>query len=115
MDSTERFAALVQGPEPAIPLDEVIALIAARVAPPVDVPECLETLDRLAARCADASLAGVVAHMASEGFRGNRDDYYDLDNSLLPVVLARRTGIPITLSIVAIEIGRRVDVPLVGV
>ena len=115
MNVTERFEALVQGPEPAIPLDEVVALVAAHVAPPVDVPACLGSLDDLASRCADASLAGVVTHMAAEGFRGNRDDYYDPDNSLLPVVLARRTGIPITLSIVAMEIGRRVGVPIVGI
>lgn len=115
MDSTERFAAIVQGPEPAIPLDEATALVAARVAPPVDVNACLGALDDVAAGCDDRSLVGVVAHLVGEGFTGNVDDYYDPSNSLLPDVLARRTGIPITLSIVAIEVGRRAGVPLVGI
>jgi regulator of sirC expression with transglutaminase-like and TPR domain len=42
-----------------------------------------------------------------EGFRGNLEDYYDPRNSFLNDVLDRRTGIPITLSTVYIEVGRR--------
>jgi regulator of sirC expression with transglutaminase-like and TPR domain len=49
------------------------------------------------------------------GFHGNGDDYYDPRNSFLNDVLARRTGIPISLATVSIEVGRRVDVPLQGV
>ncbi len=48
-------------------------------------------------------------------FHGNRDDYYDPRNSFLNDVLDRRTGIPITLSLVYIEIGRRAGVELVGI
>lgn len=50
-----------------------------------------------------------------EGFHGNRDEYYDPRNSYLNEVLQRRTGIPITLSIVFIEVARRIGAPLVGV
>jgi regulator of sirC expression with transglutaminase-like and TPR domain len=50
-----------------------------------------------------------------EGLAGNRSDYYDPANSLLDLVLARRLGIPITLSVVAIEVGRRSGAPLVGI
>jgi len=49
------------------------------------------------------------------GFRGNADNYYDPRNSYLNEVLDRRTGIPITLSVLYIEIGKRVDLPLEGV
>ena len=49
------------------------------------------------------------------GFRGNREDYYDPRNSLLNCVLSRRQGIPITLSLVYVEVGRRLGIPLVGV
>lgn len=49
------------------------------------------------------------------GFRGNVEDYYDPDNSFLTRVIARRTGIPITLALVWLEVGRRSGVPLVGV
>lgn len=50
-----------------------------------------------------------------KGLRGNQECYYDPRNSFLDQVLERRLGIPITLAVVLIEVGRRVDVPLVGV
>ena len=49
------------------------------------------------------------------GFSGNTDDYYDPRNSFLNEVLDRRVGIPITLSILYIEIGTRVGLALEGV
>lgn len=50
-----------------------------------------------------------------QGFRGNREDYYDPANSYLNEVLDQRTGIPITLSIVYTEIGQRLGLPVFGV
>ncbi len=50
-----------------------------------------------------------------EGFSGNRDNYYEIENSYLDKVLARRTGIPITLSILYMEIARQVGLPLQGI
>jgi len=50
-----------------------------------------------------------------EGFRGNRDDYYDPRNSFLNDVLDRKLGIPITLAVIYMEVARRVGFPLVGV
>jgi len=50
-----------------------------------------------------------------EGFRGNERDYYDPRNSYLNEVLDRKLGIPITLSILFMEVGRRIALPLVGV
>ena len=49
------------------------------------------------------------------GFKGNEEEFYDPRNSCLDEVLARRTGIPITLSLVYMELARRVGVPMVGV
>ncbi len=49
------------------------------------------------------------------GFHGNRDDYYDPRNSFLNDVLERRTGIPITLAVVLIEVGARLGVAIEGV
>ena len=69
-----------------------------------------------AARCPDASPDGVLAHLfGSEGFRGNDADYYDPDNPMLDRVLDRRRGIPITLSVVLIEVGRRLGVAFTGI
>jgi len=50
-----------------------------------------------------------------EGFRGNERDYYDPRNSYLNEVLDRKVGIPISLSIVYMEVGRRIALPVVGV
>ena len=49
------------------------------------------------------------------GFSGNEEDYYDPRNSYLNQVLARRKGIPITLAVVYMELGRRLKIPLVGI
>src|SRR4051812_18349697 len=115
MDATARFEALVQGPDPAIPLDELTLLVAAHAEPGLDVARWIGELDDIAARCVDASFAGVLRHVQREGFAGNHGEYYDPRNSYLHAVLERRLGIPITLSIVVIEIARRLGVPIVGV
>ena len=49
------------------------------------------------------------------GYRGNVGNYYDIRNSLLHQVLDRKLGIPITLAVLYMEVGRRVGVPLTGV
>jgi regulator of sirC expression with transglutaminase-like and TPR domain len=51
----------------------------------------------------------------AEGFAGNTADYHDPRNSLLPHVLTRRLGIPISLAVVCMEVGRRAGVPIEGV
>jgi regulator of sirC expression with transglutaminase-like and TPR domain len=48
------------------------------------------------------------------GFRGNQDDYYDPRNSFLNEVIDRRAGVPITLALLYIELGRRVGLELAG-
>jgi len=49
------------------------------------------------------------------GYRGNRDDYFDARNSFLNDVIERRTGIPISLSVLYMEVARRIGLPLLGV
>ena len=49
------------------------------------------------------------------GFHGNTTDYYRADNSCLNRVLETRTGIPLTLSLVYLEVGRRLAKPVVGI
>ena len=115
VDPTARFEALVQGPEPAIPLDELTLLVGAHAEPGLDISRWLGALDDIAGRCSDHSFAGLLRHVSIEGFAGNRNDYYDPRNSYLHHVIDRRAGIPITLSVVTIELGRRLGVPVVGV
>ena len=49
------------------------------------------------------------------GYKGNSDDYNNPRNSYLNRVLERKQGIPITLALVYVEVGRRLSIPLVGV
>lgn len=107
-----RFVALVAGAEP--PLDEAALALAAGADPDLDPTPWLAELDRLA-EGVDSVPALVRRLFVEEGFTGNRTDYSDPRNSLLPEVLSRRTGIPITLSVVAMEVARRAGIPLEGV
>jgi regulator of sirC expression with transglutaminase-like and TPR domain len=116
VDITDRFAELVRGPEQQCRLDTGALLIAAHARPDLDVDRQLGRLDDLAAGCAAPTLEAVTGHLFDVvGLTGDADDYSDPRNSLLDVVLDRRRGIPITLSVVLIEVGRRVGVALEGV
>jgi regulator of sirC expression with transglutaminase-like and TPR domain len=114
--ATARFEALVTAPGGSLPLDEAALLIAAHAYPDLEIDAWIARLDRLADGAPSGGLLPLAGHLFGPGgFAGNDTDYYDPRNSYLNDVLDRRLGIPITLSIVAIEIGRRVGVPLVGI
>jgi regulator of sirC expression with transglutaminase-like and TPR domain len=116
VDVTARFAEVVGRPEREIPLDEAALLIAAHAHPGLDIERGLTDLDALAKE-AGAHDPAVLAHrlFVELGFAGNTVDYGDPRNSYLDDVLARRLGIPITLSVVMMEVGRRSGVALGGV
>lgn len=113
MDASARFAELVSGPPSALAdcLDEAALLIAAHARPdhdPLDIAAHLSRLDALAAACEEATHDGVLRRLFEvEGFTGDAERYYDPRNSYLDHVLERRRGIPITLSLVVVEVGRR--------
>ena len=121
----ERFAELVTGSEAALNLAEAALLIAQEEQPELDVAAYLGRLDALAERVrsrlpeapsfADTIQALNTVLFEEEGLSGNQTDYHDPRNSFLNEVLDRKLGIPITLSLVYIEVGNRLGVPLVGV
>ena len=106
-------------------LDRAALLIAAESYPSLEVESYLRQLDELAAqaRANDVPHASPVTRIlrlndlmyGEWGFHGNAEDYYDARNSFFNEVLDRRTGIPITLSVVYMEVARRLGLPLVGV
>jgi regulator of sirC expression with transglutaminase-like and TPR domain len=121
----ERFAALAGRPDPAIDLFEGALLIAAERYPGLDFEGYRRELDAqaealrpsLGAATSDAERAAALVeglHLAL-GYIGNQVAYYDPRNSFLNEVIDRRTGIPITLSVVAIELGRRLGLAVEGV
>jgi regulator of sirC expression with transglutaminase-like and TPR domain len=113
---TQRFLTLVQAPDGDFPLDEAALLMAAHARPGLDVAEQLGRLDTLAARLTEPSAAGVATLLFDEiGLRGNADDYTDPRNSYLDQVLDRRLGIPISLAVVMMEVGRRAGATIEGI
>ena len=109
------------------PLDLALGalLIAREVDPRLDPQTYLSRLDRMAAELeprviqVDSGAERLVElgrFLFEElGFRGNEENYYDPRNSYLSDVMDRRLGIPITLSVLYMEIGKRVGLPLCGV
>lgn len=122
--SRAAFARAVKCPDDRIDLAETALLIAQQEYPALEVAAYLRRLDAMAEAVRlrlDASadlrrrLAALNDHLfVREGFCGNAEDYYDPRNSFLNEVLDRRTGIPISLSVVYLEVGRRLGLPLQG-
>jgi regulator of sirC expression with transglutaminase-like and TPR domain len=115
-DPTARFAALTASADPRLPLDEALLLIAAHASPDLDLAAVRAQLDAIALGVRPATFSSLRAHLFDDlGFTGDGDTYYDARNSLLPDVLERRLGIPITLAVVAMEVGRRCAVDVQGI
>jgi regulator of sirC expression with transglutaminase-like and TPR domain len=115
-DLTERFAALVRRQDRPLPVDEALLLIAAHADPTLDLATELGRIDALAAQVDDPSVDGLRELLFDRlGFAGDRDTYYAAENSLLPCVIERRLGIPLSLTLLAMEVGRRVGVELEGI
>jgi regulator of sirC expression with transglutaminase-like and TPR domain len=111
-----RFQELMAADAGDVPLDEAALLVSAEIQPGLDVMEWLAELDALAGACPTPTAEGVARFLfRSEQFTGNRTAYYDWRNSCLDRVIQTRAGIPISLSILMIEVARRVGVPVVGV
>jgi regulator of sirC expression with transglutaminase-like and TPR domain len=118
--SLEPFADLAAQPDP--PLDR-LALALASEFRELDANAAIAELDRLGSELAAVAGEGPRGEAAAlrellgerHGFSGDRDDYDNPDNSMLDVVLERRKGLPILLSIVYVEVARRVGAELAGV
>jgi regulator of sirC expression with transglutaminase-like and TPR domain len=120
-----RFEELAGGTEQTIDVALGAALIAKDAYDDLDIGTVLSRLEELAAPLLRLGLSQMTAEAQAlelahylyerQGFAGNEADYYDPKNSLLPDVLERRLGIPITLALVYCEIARRVGVPAQGV
>ncbi|KGA11624.1 MAG: hypothetical protein GM46_3170 [actinobacterium acAcidi] len=122
----ERFAQLI-AERGQIPLDEMAFLISAVMSTrqvvtdagggETGIVEQLSRLDELAAAVPSPTFGGIAQFLftGADAFVGNRAEYYDPDNSLLTRVLDRRAGIPISLSVIMMEVGRRLGVPIVGI
>ncbi|MGH7855097.1 MAG: SirB1 family protein [Candidatus Binatia bacterium] len=124
-DPYREFRQAVDRGEDKIDLGRAALTIALFDYPDLDIAAYLARLDQLAIevtrRCDGSgevynSIAGLnYVLFKQHGFRGNSDDYYDPKNSFLNEVIERKTGIPITLSILYIEVAQRVGLAMDGV
>ena len=122
------FAQEMQKPDEDIDLAKAAMYVAMHRRPDeARVADAVEELDQLAAELEKTlpppedrfplrTLKAISRYMFDTlEFKGNAEEFYDPRNSCLDEVLARRTGIPITLSLVYMELAKRVGVPMVGV
>lgn len=125
MASLDAFAAQLAREDDRIELARASLMIAEDAYPGLDVEHYLGEFERLAQRLreqlpqphgAEERIVALNQFLFDElGFWGNTDDYYDPRNSYLNEVMDRRTGIPISLAVVYMELGRRIGLPLEGV
>jgi regulator of sirC expression with transglutaminase-like and TPR domain len=129
LDSTsqidEKFSCIASLPNDQIDLAQGALLIAKTAYPDLDELFYLNYLDRLALKVrhdmtVDLGPADIIARINhvlfdEEKFRGNRENYYDPDNSYLNRVFDRKTGIPITLSLIYMEVARRLELDVRGI
>jgi regulator of sirC expression with transglutaminase-like and TPR domain len=123
--SLESFARAIRQDDSRIDLARACLMIAQDAYPGLDIDRYLGDIERMALRLrsrmpqsgdAEERVVALNQHLFGDlGFRGNADDYYDPRNSYLNEVIDRRIGIPITLCILYMEVGRRVGLPIEGI
>ncbi|HEY9624898.1 MAG TPA: SirB1 family protein [Crinalium sp.] len=121
----QRFYQETHQPDEQINLARAALYFAQEEYPALDPEEYLNTLDTMAAEIEERlpptryplKVVQTINQYLYQDlkFTGNAADYYDPRNSYLNQVIERRTGIPITLALVYLEIARRLDFPMVGV
>jgi regulator of sirC expression with transglutaminase-like and TPR domain len=122
---TADLVRVLSGKEEAIDLLHAALLLAKLDNDEVDVDGYRGEVERMAGRIAaglpknaddKAKLAALNKYLFTErGFHGSRGDYYNRSNSYLPEVIDDREGLPITLSVLYIELGRRLGLKIEGV
>jgi regulator of sirC expression with transglutaminase-like and TPR domain len=125
ISAAQRLRQIFRKPEQEIDLGRAALALARLEHPNLDEELYIERISEFAAQLrpklpqgpASKDVVGAVSrHLFEElGFCGNEGDYYDLRNSFLNEVIDRRTGIPITLSVVYLEVARHLELPYFGV
>ncbi len=120
-----QFAEIVSRSDSEINLAEAALLIAAEEYPRLEVALYLEKLENFGERARERAetatngaeiITSMNATLFDElGFQGNRENYYDPRNSFLNEVIDRRSGLPITLSVIYIEVARQIGFSIHGI
>lgn len=121
----QKFYQEIQKPDEDIDLARASLYIAQEEYPEIDPEVYIQSLDGMAQELSKRLPANkyplIIIQNINEylyddlGFNGNNSDYYDTQNSFLNKVIERRLGIPISMSLIYLEIARRINFPMVGV
>ncbi|OYT19278.1 MAG: hypothetical protein CCU26_12420 [Nitrospira sp. UW-LDO-01] len=121
----EELTELAALPDEAMSLETGAFLIARYAYPALDVARYHDQLDTMAAEVrarigqrasGEEAVNALNRYLFTEqGFKGNTKNYYEVENSYLNCVMDRRVGIPISLSVVYLLIGKRLAFPLFGI
>lgn len=124
-DIEQLLKALTTSPTESRDLETGAFLIAQAAYPDLDIQAYQRQIEDMATilkqRCEPGmdprqAIQMINQHLFHElGFKGNTQDYYDPDNSFLHQVIDQRVGIPISLCVLYLLIGQRLNVPVVGV
>jgi regulator of sirC expression with transglutaminase-like and TPR domain len=125
LSARQNFYTEIEQEESQIDLGKAALFIAQEEYPHLDISEYLNALDTMAAEIQERLPKGfyplkivqtINTYLYDDlGFRGNKNDYYNPCNSFLNDVIERRLGIPISLSLVYLELAKRIDFPMVGI
>ena len=120
-----QFGAITHGGDPALRLDLACLQVGRILEPRLDALTALTRLDQLAAEVAAqwddraSLLRGVnalcIVLFRHHHFRGDTETYYEPNNCCMHRALDTEQGMPITLAVIMLEVGRRVGLPLHGV
>jgi regulator of sirC expression with transglutaminase-like and TPR domain len=121
----QNFYQEINQPDDQIDLAKAALYIAQEQFPKLDTQEYLNALDTMAVEVQERLpqeryplrvIETLNQYLFQDlGFTGNSENYYDPFNSYLNQVIERRTGIPITLSMIYLEVAKRIDFPMVGI
>ena len=123
--SKSQFESFLAQPDTQINLAQGALMVARLEYPELDINTYLQRIEHLASEIRDSlpsnpNAAETLARLnhvlfIEKGYEGNSSHYYDPRNSFLNDVLDRKLGIPISLSILYIELARVLGVPLDGI
>ncbi|WP_175561081.1 tetratricopeptide repeat protein [Hydrococcus rivularis] len=124
-EGRQNFSKEIARSDSQIDLAKATLYIAQEEYPVLDIEKYLNALDMMAEELQERLpqtsyplkiIQSINQYLFDElGFQGNTSNYYDLRNSFLNDVIDRRTGIPISLSVIYLEVAKRIDFPMLGI
>jgi regulator of sirC expression with transglutaminase-like and TPR domain len=125
MAGLQAFEKILSEKEERIDLAHACLMIAEDAYPGLEIERYLGEIERMAMRLrgrmpqthgAEERVVALNQYLFEDlGYWGNTEEYYDPRNSYLNEVIDRRTGIPISMAVIYLEVGRRIGLPLEGV